>query len=192
MSVQDIGQAIWKRRVLVELAVVAAAVFSLAFVLVTGVEYRSTSRMLLTQPAIYVPGIDGLNTQQKLNLQAVTYAALVESPEFVADAARAAGVETADTAVSAETLPNAAVIQLTVSADSRAKANALAEALMEEMTAFFDEVQPEGLGENRVTAVVIQQPAAVLASANPVFTVLSAVIAAAAVAVTAALLLENR
>ena len=114
MTLREIVQALWRRRTMIEIAAVVSAFLGLTLVLLQGTEYQAETSVLITQQAVAAAGNDGLLTQQKLALLAITYAEVVSAPKFVDDAVERARINRGDAQVSGEALQNASIVRIWV------------------------------------------------------------------------------
>ena len=191
MTFREILQALGRRRRLIVITAAAAVTLALLLVVMQGRSYRADTQVLLSQQSVNAPGGDGLLTQQKLNLQVLTYARQVSSPGFVKEALEDSNVDYRTLKVDAQAIPNTPIVEITVTAASDQRANAgarfLADALRDEIASSQTSL-PEELA---TTTQIIQDPRARFVSADPFFAVLVALIAGLALAATAALIIES-
>lgn len=191
MTFREILQALWRRRRLLEIAAVVAVVLGLAIVVMQGTSYRAETEVLLNQQSVVAPGGDGLLTQQKLNLQVLTYAQLVRSSGFAKEHLDDRNIGFKSVKVDSKAVPNTPIVEITVTASSPERAALAARALADGLRDEIRNSQPDLPEELATTTRIIQEPSAKLVSADPIFAVLVALIAGLALAATAALIIES-
>jgi len=190
MTLHQIGVALRKRGVAVLATGLLAALLAGGVALLVGPSYSATARILLTRPQAALPGSDGLLTTENLNLQALTFAQVVVSQDFIDNALRQAGVNSSGVQVSTAVEQNTSVLVIKTQGPSADRANAAARALN---TALSDEVDLTGKSPAgpAMTSRVIQSPAATRSSTGSVFATFVGLVLGLAVAVTLALLTEG-
>lgn len=191
MTFREILDALWRRRFLIEVAVVVSVLLGLGLVLMRGNEYRATAEVLFEQKALVTGGGEGLQTQQKLNLVVITLSRLVESEAFVNEALEAENIVRGGARVSAEAVQNTSIVRLTVASSTRGRTEVVAAAVAEHLREQTARDQADVAPDLRVTTRLITPPLARQTSANAVFAVIVALIAGLAISGTAALILES-
>ena len=191
MTFREILDALWRRRFLIEVAVVVSVLLGLGLVLMRGNEYQATAEVFFEQRQTIGAGGDGLQTQQKLNLLMIPFSRLAESETFIEEALAAENIRRADAQVSAEAIQNSSIIRINVSSPSKARTEAVAAALAAHLRAETEARQTDIAPDLRTTTQVINLPQASQASANAVFAVMVALIAGLAISSTVALILES-
>lgn len=191
MTFREILDALWRRRFLIEVAVVVSVLIGLGLVMMRGNEYRATAEVLFEQRQLIAVGEDGLQRQQALNLVVITLSRLTESDAFIGDALAAENIRRGNATVGAEAVQNASVIRINVSSPSRARTEAVAAAVAAHLRAEVDVRQSDVAPDLRTTTALITPPEGRPTSANAVFSVLVALIAGLAISGTIALILES-
>lgn len=191
MTLREILNALWRRRSILAVGVAVSALLGLGLVFLQGSNYRATTQVLLRQSAVAAPGGDGLLTQQKLNLIAVTLARTAESPEFVRAAVGRVRLDRGDATVSADAVQTASIVRIEVSAKSKQRVVSVAKAVADQLQRTIDIRFTDLPAELAIETDVLEQPSARFASANPMFAVFAALVAGFAIAATAALIIES-
>lgn len=191
MTLKDLLEILWRRRLLLLGATAAAIVLAVAITVGRPTTYSAHSQLLLNQPQTFGPGGDALATAEKLDLLGTTYAKLVAAPQFVSDSLRRANVGLGDATVAGDSPVNTGIVAITVRSGSSARATSVASAVQEGLRQKLDALQPAAPDGQRLTATVIEQPTAKVSSSNGAFAVFAAVIVALVIAGTAAVLLES-
>jgi capsular polysaccharide biosynthesis protein len=180
--------------VLLEIAALLSVVLALGLGLLSGTEYKAQSQVLLTQNQVFLPGDQGILTQQKLNLLVLNYAQIVATPEFTRVALDRAGLDPGTSKglkVNGTAFQNAAIVKMEVVGNSKSRvlsaANALQSSLLRDLT---DDQATIDAGQ-RISARVLEVPVLTVSSANLIFTVFAALVVGLMLAATVALLLEN-
>jgi capsular polysaccharide biosynthesis protein len=191
VSLRDVLAALWRRRLILEVTIGVSVIIGVAIVALQGPRYRADAQVLLTQPQTASAGDLGLATQQKLTLIAVNFAKIVSAPQFVDDAARAAGITPGDASVSADNPLNVAIVHITARSSSRSRAVAVAQAVQDHFRQTVEQSQAGLAADARMSTVPLQLPTGRFTSINPVFTIFAALTAGFAISATVALLLES-
>jgi capsular polysaccharide biosynthesis protein len=190
VTLHEILAALRRRSLLVGSAIIVALLAGGVIAAAQGSNYRAETEILLSQPAIALPGDSGALTQQKLNLLAVTYAHVVAAKGFVITAAQQAGTRVGDASVSAEAVQGASIVKLSVSSSSRGRSVAVARAVESSLHSAVAGGQSGVAAGAGMSTQTLTEPVAKSASASRVFTLLAALVAGAAIGITAALALE--
>jgi capsular polysaccharide biosynthesis protein len=179
-----------RRRALVAGALLAT-LFAAAFALIVGPSYAATARVLLTRPQASLSGGEGLLTTENLNLQALTYAQVVVSRDFVDNALKQAGVNNGGVRLTATVEQNTAVLVIKTQAPTAQRANAAARAVD---TALGEEISLAGRSAAGLAAAsrVIQSPDANRSSTGVLFAAFVGFVLGLSVSVTFVLLTEGR
>lgn len=188
MTFAEMLSAIFRRWIFILVVVVAALAVGAAIVRSEGHKYQAESEVLLTQPALGQLGANGLLTQQKLTLLAVTYANLVSAPGFIQDAERRAGIPTGSETVAGSAEVNSAIVQITVDGRDPGRVVSVARAVDGELQ---ETVAGPVASPGAMAGTVVQNPAAVRVSNRPALVLAVAGIVGLALAVSVAILLNG-
>jgi uncharacterized protein involved in exopolysaccharide biosynthesis len=194
MTLRETLEALRRRHVLLEVAAAVSVVLALAVGLLQGTDYRADTRVLLIQDQVFLPGDQGVLTQQKLNLLALNYSQIVPTPEFVRVAIERAGADrTTSNGITVEggAVQNSAIVQMSIRGSSKSRVLSTANALQSSLLQDLKNDQSKIDESQRVGARVLETPVVHVSSANLVFTVFAALIVGLMLAATVALLLEN-
>jgi capsular polysaccharide biosynthesis protein len=183
--------AVRRRALLVVVVVVVALGVGAGVRLSQGTTYRATTVLLVGQHETSLPGNEGLLTQQKLNLLAVTYAEIAHSPTFVEDSVKAANVSSGDAHVGATPVLNASIVQVSVTAGSSSRATSVAGAIGSHLTDVIEHGGSSVPSAAGMTVSTLARPSSTRSSAHTGLVLLVALIVGLALGITLALLLES-
>jgi capsular polysaccharide biosynthesis protein len=194
MTLPDTFRALRRRHVLLEVAALVSVVLALGLGLRSGTEYKAQTQVLLTQNQVFLPGDQGILTQQKLNLLVLNYSQIVATPEFTRVALDRAGLEPGTASgikVSGSAFQNASIVKVEIAGGSKSRVLSTANALQSSLLRDLKDDQASIDASQQISARVLEVPTAVVSSANLVFTVFAALVVGLMLAATVALLLEN-
>lgn len=194
MTLRETLDALRRRHVLLEVAAAVSVVLAFGLGLLQGTDYRADSRVLLIQDQVFLPGDQGVLTQQKLNLLALNYSQIVSTPEFIRVAIERAGAAvTISNGISVEgsAFQNSAIVKMSARGSSKSGVLTTATALQSNLLQDLKDDQAKIEESQRVGARVLETPVVHISSTNLVFTVVAALIVGLMLAATVALLLEN-
>jgi len=194
MTLRETLEALRRRHVLLEVAAVVSVLLAFGIGLLQGTDYRAESRVLLIQADVFLPGDQGLITQQKLNLLALNYSQIVPTPEFIRVALDRAGADQGTSngvSVEGSAFQNSAIVKMSIRGSSKGRVLATANALQSSLLQDIKDDQSKISDTDRVGARVMETPVVKVSSANLVFTVFAALVVGLMLAGTVALLLEN-
>lgn len=190
MTLSDVLRALRRRMVLLSVSALVGVAIGVAIAFSGSPTHRATATVLLTEPAVTEPGTAGLDSQQKLTLLTHTYVEVATSKSFVEDAIEGTGLAAGDLSVAAEAVKSTPALELSVSAADGDRAETAVSALVDELQRSPTEVL--GPVAEVVDVLVIERTDAERESSNPVFVVVTALVAALVIAGTFALLLETQ
>lgn len=194
MTLPDTFRALRRRRVLLEVAALLSVVLALGLGLRSGTEYKAQTQVLLTQNQVFLPGDQGILSQQKLNLLVLNYSQIVATPEFTRVALERAGLDrgTANGLnVNGNAFQNASIVKIEVAGSSKSRVLSTTNALQSSLLRDLKDDQATIDASQQIGARVLEVPAPTVSSANLVFTVFAALVVGLMLAATVALLLEN-
>lgn len=194
MTLPDTFLVLRRRHVLLEVTALLSVVLALGLALRSGPEYKAQTQVLLTQDQVFLPGDQGILTQQKLNLLVLNYSQIVATPEFTRVALDRAGLDqgTANGLnVNGNAFQNASIVKIEVAGSSKSRVLSTTNALQSSLLRDLKDDQATIDANQRTDARVLEVPAPAVSSANLVFTVFAALIVGLMLAATVALLLEQ-
>lgn len=188
MTLREILRLLLKNVAYLGMALVLAVGVGAVYLAAQGSEYTASAQVLLSQRDTAKAGADGVTTQQKLNLVAVTYSKLVGNPDFLRTAANRAGVSVPGASVSGDTFLNASIVRINAKAPTLTAASGAAGSVAQLLQS---ELTNAGGTAGSMRAQIVQRPVAHKSSPSRPFTLAASAIAGLAIAATAILLLDN-
>lgn len=190
MTLRDILRLLRRRWWVLLLSVLVATGLGVGLAVARGTKWSARSTVLLSQPQVADVADTGLQTQEKLNLLAVTYAGMMATPKFLSDATSAAGIAQGDSSVSGTVVFNTPIVQLTVRSASADTAIGVARAESTALQQYLDASQ-SGVGQHlRITATLLEDPVATSSTTTPAFIIVAAAVAGLALGGTLVLLFD--
>jgi len=192
MTLTELLSLLWRRSLLILGMLVVALGVGAAIAFTTPVSYQSQTQLLFSQSSTLAPGSEALATQEKLNLMVATYAQIVSSSSFVAQAISAQGLRsTPSVTVSATNPIYASVVDITVASSSPVRTVAVASALDDFTIKAVARSQTGLPSGERITVAPIEQPTAHKSSIGHTYILGISFAVGLALALALALLLER-